>query len=93
MIKGSCHCGAAHWQFDGVPDGATACNCTVCRRYGTLWAYGFEGETVAVSGPTQAYVRGKALRRTLRRALLVLTRAGSGRLVPDSLGTHQGAKR
>ena len=39
MIEGSCHCGGVQWQFDGQPDGATACNCTVCRRYGVLWAY------------------------------------------------------
>jgi len=61
MIRGSCHCGAVQWQFQGVPEGATACNCTVCRRYGVLWAYGFEGEGISVSGPTQAYVRGRAL--------------------------------
>ncbi|MGH8188692.1 MAG: GFA family protein [Steroidobacteraceae bacterium] len=61
MIQGSCHCGAVQWRFDGVPEGATVCNCTVCRRYGTLWAYDFEGEAITVSGPTQAYVRGKGL--------------------------------
>ena len=33
------------WAFQGPsPDGATACNCTACRRYGTLWAYDYEGE-------------------------------------------------
>ena len=26
------------WQFAGEPDGATACNCMACRRYGVLWA-------------------------------------------------------
>lgn len=59
MIDGSCHCGAVHWRFAGVPESATACNCTVCRRYGVLWAYGYEGEEIAVSGPTQAYTRGR----------------------------------
>jgi len=59
MLEGSCHCGAVRWQFDGVPDSATACNCTVCRRYGTLWAYDYEGERIRVSGPTGSYVRGK----------------------------------
>ena len=58
MIEGSCHCGAVHWSFDGVPESATACNCTVCRRYGVLWAYDYEGEGIKVSGPTRAYVRG-----------------------------------
>ena len=61
MIQGSCLCGEVRWQFEGQPDGATACNCTACRRYGALWAYDYEGEGIKVSGPTQAYARGKAL--------------------------------
>ena len=60
MIQGSCHCGAVTWQFEGLPEGATACNCTVCSRYGVLWAYGHEGEGIKVAGPSKAYVRGKA---------------------------------
>ncbi len=59
MIRGSCDCGAVRWQFEGHPDGATACNCTLCRRYGVLWAYDYEGEAIEVSGETQPYVRGK----------------------------------
>lgn len=61
MIKGSCHCGTVQWQIEGMPDGATACNCTVCRRYGALWAYDYEGEGIKVSGDTHFYVRGKAI--------------------------------
>jgi len=61
MIQGSCLCGAAKWRFEATPDGATACNCTACRRYGVLWIYDYEGEGVHVSGPTQSYVRGNAL--------------------------------
>jgi len=61
MIQGLCHCGAVRWQFEGEPDGATACNCTVCRRYGVLWAYHYEGEGIRVSGATHSYVRGKAI--------------------------------
>jgi hypothetical protein len=61
MIQGSCLCGAVQWQFDGMPEGATACNCTACRRYGVLWAYDYEGERITVSGPAQAYIRGRAL--------------------------------
>jgi hypothetical protein len=58
MIEGSCHCGAVHWRFEGVPESATACNCTVCRRYGALWVYGREGEEIEISGETRTYARG-----------------------------------
>lgn len=61
IIEGSCHCGAVSWRFDRVPESATACNCTVCRRYGTLWAYDYEGEGIHVSGPTRAYIRGESI--------------------------------
>jgi len=61
MLEGSCHCGAARWQLDELPESATACSCTACRRYGVLWAYGYEGENIRVEGPTTAYVPGKSL--------------------------------
>jgi len=47
--SGSCHCGAVHWRFSGdIPD-ATICNCTICRRYGVLWAYGHVGEEISIT--------------------------------------------
>ena len=61
MIEGSCHCGAVRWVLDTRPESATACNCTICRRYGTLWAYDFDGEGIAVRAAPEAlarYVRG-----------------------------------
>ena len=61
MLKGICLCGAVTWEYDEVPEGATACNCTACRRYGALWIYGFDGHGVRVLGPTKQYIRGKAL--------------------------------
>jgi hypothetical protein len=57
MLTGSCHCGACRWTYQGDPGAATACNCTVCRRYGVLWIYGWVGEEIEVTGPVQAYVR------------------------------------
>ncbi len=60
-ISGSCHCGAVKWTFQGLPESATACNCTVCRRYGVLWAYDHENEGIHVSGITAAYIRGKSI--------------------------------
>ena len=52
MLTGACHCGACHWTFDGDPGPATACNCTLCRRYGALWVYDYEGERISVLGAT-----------------------------------------
>ena len=61
MLIGSCHCGASQWTLEGDPGPATACNCTLCRRYGALWAYDYEGERIRISGPSAAYTRaGKA---------------------------------
>lgn len=57
MLTGTCHCGAAHWSFDGDPGAVTACNCTLCRRYGVLWAYDYVDERIRLTGPLTAYVR------------------------------------
>ena len=58
MYKGSCLCGSVHWEFDSPIEGVTACNCTACRRYGVLWAYGYENEDVRVTGKeTTFYAR------------------------------------
>ncbi len=57
-FEGTCHCGAVHYRVTRCDEGATACNCTVCRRYGALWAYDWEGEGIVVTGPTTAYLRG-----------------------------------
>ncbi len=57
MIEGVCHCGAVHWSFNGAPESVTACNCSLCRRYGVLWIYDYEGGAITVSGPTTIYTR------------------------------------
>lgn len=57
MLTGQCHCGRLRWNFDGIPDSATACNCTVCRRYGVLWIYDYEGERITIAGPSTVYLR------------------------------------
>ncbi|MGI1662522.1 GFA family protein [Palleronia sp. KMU-117] len=61
MIEGICHCGAVRWSFKGDPGSATACNCTICRRYGALWIYGWEGHGVETFGETMTYVRGEGI--------------------------------
>ena len=57
MIEGTCLCGAIRWRFDGTPEDATACNCTVCRRYGVLWAYDWVDGRISLEGPATAWSR------------------------------------
>lgn len=57
VLNGSCHCGAVGWTLSGDPGPATACNCTLCRRYGALWAYDYEGERIHLIGESTAYRR------------------------------------
>jgi hypothetical protein len=59
MLTGYCHCRAVRWEFEDVIEGVTACNCTLCRRYGTLWAYSHEGKGVELIGPTSVYQEGE----------------------------------
>jgi hypothetical protein len=61
MLVGKCLCGSVGWTLKGVPASATACSCTACRRYGTLWAYGVEGEDIELQGRTTAFIRGGSL--------------------------------
>lgn len=62
MIGTSCHCGAVSVRIPRAPETLTCCNCSICRRYGTLWAY-FDRSEVEIAGPSSAYSWGP---RTLR---------------------------
>ena len=57
MYEGTCHCGAVHWTHSGEPDSATTCNCKICRRYGVMWIYGYDGDDIHVTGPVTGYIR------------------------------------
>ena len=39
MLAATCHCGASRIEVPRRPRTLTSCNCSICRRYGTLWAY------------------------------------------------------
>ena len=39
MIEASCHCGSVKLEIAAGPETVTDCNCSICRRYGVLWAY------------------------------------------------------
>jgi hypothetical protein len=61
MLSGACHCGAVHVTIPRKPRSVTDCNCSICRRYGVLWAY-YKAATVRVEakrGATQSYSWGR----------------------------------
>lgn len=49
MLTATCHCGALRVDVPRRPLSLTNCNCSICRRYGTLWAY-YKAATVRVHG-------------------------------------------
>lgn len=48
MVEGSCHCGEIKVNVAELPDKATQCNCSMCRRYSALWAFCTE-QTVKIT--------------------------------------------
>lgn len=58
MIEASCHCGAVRFAVETAPDEVNDCNCSICRRYGGLWAY-YDPKDVRFAegnGPTDTYM-------------------------------------
>lgn len=49
MITASCHCGAVKLELETAPETVTDCNCSICRRYGVLWAY-YSPKEVRIAG-------------------------------------------
>jgi len=65
MLTGTCHCGAVRVEVPRRPRMLTSCNCSICRRYGALWAYyrAADVRVVAKRGATDSYSWGvKALK-------------------------------
>jgi hypothetical protein len=65
VLTASCHCGAVRVEVPRRPRSLTNCNCSICRRYGALWAY-YKPAAVRVicePGATAGYSwRSKAIR-------------------------------
>lgn len=67
MIKTTCHCGVVSVTIPRAPETLTNCDCSICRRYGTLWAYYRQCEVV-VAGATTSYAWGVKTLRFVRCA-------------------------
>lgn len=60
MITATCHCGNVRIETKRKPGVIRECNCSICRRYGAIWAY-YSRKTVKISsspGTTTAYLWG-----------------------------------
>jgi hypothetical protein len=49
-ITAACHCGAVRIHVRRMARTLTRCNCSICRRYGALWAY-YSPRSVTVEAP------------------------------------------
>ena len=49
MLETSCHCGSIRIEIPRKPRTLTDCNCSICRRYGVLWAY-YKARDVRIRG-------------------------------------------
>jgi hypothetical protein len=61
MLSTTCHCGAVTIEIPRRPRSLTDCDCSICRRYGTLWAYykTTEVRVTAQPGATSSYAWGR----------------------------------
>jgi hypothetical protein len=68
MLTATCHCGAVRIEVPRKPRSLTNCNCSICRRYGTLWAYYKVAEVRVTGGPeaTNEYTWGDKTLRFVR---------------------------
>ncbi len=59
-VEGSCHCGAVRFTLETAPETVTDCTCSICRRYGVLWAYYRPGQVRFEPSvlPTDTYIWG-----------------------------------
>jgi hypothetical protein len=46
----TCHCGAIRIYVRRLSRTLTSCNCSICRRYGALWAY-YAASSVKIEAP------------------------------------------
>jgi hypothetical protein len=64
----ACHCGAVQVEVPVLPSVVNNCNCSICRRYGVLWAYYPASQVRVLAAPdaTDGYVWGRKVLRFVR---------------------------
>jgi hypothetical protein len=68
MLSATCHCGAVKVEVPRKPKTLTNCNCSICRRYGVLWAYYKDAEVQLTAEPdtTDEYIWGDKSQKFIR---------------------------
>lgn len=68
MLSATCHCGAVKVEVPRRPRSLTNCNCSMCRRYGVLWAYYKDSDVklIAPEGTTHSYSWGQNTQKFIR---------------------------
>ena len=59
----TCHCGAVRIRVKRLPRTLTKCDCSICRRYGALWAY-YDASSVEIAAPKRGLAGYSWNRRT-----------------------------
>ena len=55
VIIAACHRGANTLVLAAEPIEVNECNCSICRRYGVLWAYYAIGDVTPTAGAADIY--------------------------------------
>lgn len=63
-LTAHCHCGDCGWHLLDQPQSVIACNCSLCRRYGGLWAYG-PADRIRMTGSWSTYTRADRMDPTM----------------------------
>ena len=68
MLTASCHCGAVKVLVPRKARSLTSCNCSICRRYGAVWAYYKDADVrlAASPGTTDEYSWGDKTLKFIR---------------------------
>ncbi len=68
MLTATCHCGNVRIAVPRKPRRLTSCNCSICHRLGTLWAY-YPADKVKIDakrGATDEYIWGDKMLKIVR---------------------------
>ena len=55
-LTACCHCGAVRLSIASTPEKLVECNCSICHRYGAIWAY-YPEESVTISASPDGIAR------------------------------------